>query len=453
MTGNDTTAELCNFLVTTSFEDLPEDVLTHAKRMLLDTVGVTLLGADTPPASKLQSTLTLNDSDSKIVGTGNSTSLSQAARIHGVMAHALDFDDVHHRMGGHPSAPVLSALLPVAEQNRVSGKELLLAFVLGTEIELFLADVLNPGHYERGWHPTSVLGTLGAAGAVGVLLNLDKPELRQALGIAASSASGTKENFGTMTKPLHVGNAARAGLEAGILANTGFTASQEILEASFGGFFDLFEGQPEHDYDDHLEHLGDPWCLLDPPVGFKPYPSCGSTHSAIDAALAIQNTHDFDIDDIESVQIEEHPRRLGHTNKPDPETSLDGKFSVQYCVAVALNEQTVWLDHFDDENIARETYQSLLERITVSPGSDDFEDREWGARVTVTTKNQVESVTIEAPRGSSKKPLSQADLEDKYRRCARTTLESDQVERSLSCIESLESVEDITELLNDLTPI
>lgn len=448
------TERLCQFVVDTEYSDIPTDVLDHAKEMIVDSVAATLAAHDSDSANIVTGVYRNAYGDSgeaRVPGTGEAGTVRDVAFLTGIRSHALDFDDVHHRMGGHPSTPVLSALLPVAEQKGMSGADLLRSFVLGVESEVLLADVLNPGHYEEGWHPTAILGTIGATAAVGDLLDLTLAQLRNAVGIAASQAAGMKGNFGTMTKPLHVGNAARSGQEATELAQGGFTANDEILELEFGGFCDLFQGDPPYDFDAHLDRLGSPWAILDPPVGFKPYPCCGSTHSAIDAALELREREDLSLDAIESVRIAEHPRRLGHTNEPSPMTALDGKFSVQYCVTTALLDGTVWIDHFDDEIVTDTVYQSVLPCVEVVSDRESFTDREWGARVTVETPDGDRTVTVDAPKGSADHPMTSAELTEKYRRCASTPLDDDAIEASLVMLRDLDRVDDTSNLLDVLT--
>jgi 2-methylcitrate dehydratase PrpD len=291
---------------------------------------------------------------------------------------------------------------------------------------------------------------MGAATAVGALFELDSNDMRHALGIAASKASGIKGNFGSMTKPLHVGDAARSGLEAAELARGGFTANPRILELEFGGFCDLFEGEPGYDFEDYIKSLGNPWALLDPPVGFKPYPCCGSTHSAIDAALELRERYDIEPDRIKSVEISEHPRRLDHTNKSNPTTLLDGKFSVQYCVSLALLEGDVWLDHFDDETVTSEPYQSFLDTISVDPDREAFVDREWGSTVTIETPNDRHTVTVDAPKGSADRPMTAAERKQKYERCASLVLDDEAVNRSLEALHHIESVDDVGDIVDEL---
>lgn len=450
------TEQLCQFLAAVDYEELPPPVLEHAKKMIVDTIGVMLAAVDTDPVSIITETKTAtyrsDGGGPRVLGTELTSTATDVAFLNGVTSHALDFDDVHHTMGGHPSAPVLSALLPVAERHHASGKMFLKAFILGCEVEVALANVLNPGHYERGWHPTAVLGNLGAAVAVGILLDLDADKLRTTLGIAASQAGGVKGNFGTMTKPYHVGHAARNGVEAAMLAEGGFTANKDILEEPFGGFCDLFQGDSSYDFEEHLTVLGAPWKIVTPPVGFKPYPCCGSTHAAVDAALAIRDDHDLDVSTIDQVAITEHPRRLDHTNRPSPTSDLEAKFSVQYCVAVALHEGDLWLNHFEESIVTDETYQTFLDRVETNADRQRFENQEWGAEVVVTTADGTEyAQLVPAPRGSSENPLSTDELEQKYRRCVAPVLTEEDTEHSLSTIDHIDSLDDVGVLVDALT--
>lgn len=445
------TRHICEFVLATEFDDLSEEVVDLTTRMVVDTVGVALAATSTDTVGTAERALETASPESHVVGGFRTSSVRDAGLMNGILAHALDFDDVHHSMGGHPTAPVLSAALPVAARRSISGSELLTALVLGTEVEITLAKVLNPGHYERGWHPTSVLGTFGAVTAAGSVLGLDLAELRNAFGIAASSASGIKGNFGTMTKPYHVGNAARSGLEAAQLASRGFTANERILELGFGGFLDLFQGDSGIEYDNHFETLGSPWSILQPRTSFKPYPCCGSTHAAVDAALSLR--HEIDPDSIAAVEIAAHPRRLEHTDRHAPETGLEAKFSIQYCVSTALLDGDLWIDHFSREAVRREDVRTLQERVTVRKDEEGFATDEWGARVVVETDDSERvTATIAAPRGSGANPLSDAEFERKYRRCASRALDDEQVETSLERLQGIETAADVSRIANALVP-
>jgi 2-methylcitrate dehydratase PrpD len=452
MTGE--TARLCEFVASTAFDDLPAGVVTHARRMLLDTTGVTVRAVDEEAVDVAAETSPGLDADrpdapARVPGTDLAGEPADAAFLTGVMSHALDFDDLHTVLGGHPSAPVLSAVLPLADARGASGRELLRAFVHGVETVILLGQVLNPGHYERGWHPTAVCGHVGTAVAAGALLDLDADALRRAVGVSVSQAGGSKANFGTMTKPYHVGRAARAGVEAARLAEAGFTASESALEAEFGGLFDLFEGDPPHETGDVFETLDSRWWLVDPPTGFKPWPCCGSTFAAVDAALDLHEA-DFDVADVRSVTVTEHPQRLDHTDRPNPTTGLEGKFSVQYCVAIALANGDVWLDDFTDRAV-RDGPRDLLDRVDPVADPDAVpNDRSATLAVELADGDAVEH-TVEHPYGSPQKPMSDDDIDEKYRRCAGYALDDDATAASLSMIRDVAAVDDVGALLDRLT--
>lgn len=449
---NWTAAKIARFVRETRTSDLPGDVVDQAKRMVLDTTGVTLRGVNSEAARIARSTSSCGG-PARLPGTERRGEIGTVAYLTGIAAHVHDFDDVHQTMGGHPSAPVLAALVGLADAEGASGAELLRAFVVGTEIEARLGVALNPGHYERGWHPTGVLGTVGATLAAGALLDLDDGALRRATGLAASKAGGVKANFGTMTKSAHVGEAARAGVEAARLARRGFTANESALDADFGGFFDLFSGDRPASVREAFGDLGDRWIVADPPVWFKRYPCCGSTHAAIDAALDVQSAAPLAPEEVRSVSVVEHPRRLGHTDRPHPESVLDAKFSVQYCTAVALATGSVRLRDFTTEALERPAIRRLTDCVD-AVADPDLVSHEWGARVVVEDgTGECRESTVPHPTGTGANPIPDDELHDKYRRCAGAVLADDAVESSLTAIRSLETVGDISYLVTLLTSV
>ena len=452
VTAAGATARLARFARGLDLDDLDAAARDHARAMLVDAVGVALAAVDDPAVERVRRVAldpAADGGEARALGRGEPGRATDVALVDGVAMHALDFDDVHHRMGGHPTAPVLAAALPLAEAEGASGADLFRAFLVGTEVVLAVADVVNPGHYEVGWHPTAVCGHLGAAAAAGVLLDLDEDGLRRALGLAVSQAGGTKANFGTMTKPYHVGRAGRAGVEAARLAADGFTAATDALERPFGGFFGLYEGDPPHDVADHLDRLGDPWGLLDPPVGLKPYPCCGSTHAPADCALALHEAAGgFAPGEVAAVEVVAHPRRLPHTDAPDPRDGLAAKFSQQYVVARALADGELWLDAFDDDAVVDPAIRPLVDAVAVA---GDASMPEWAARVVVeTTDGERYEHAVEAPLGSADNPMTDDQRHAKYRRCAAVALPEAAVDASLARLEALESVDDVADLVDDL---
>ncbi len=267
------TTILADFVAKSRWEDCPASAVAAARGAIFDCLGVMLAGSLEPSARILQD-VALAEGGSPlctIVGTGRRSGAVWAALCNGTAAHALDFDDTNFTLLGHPSAPVLAAGLAAGELALADGQALVHAFLLGFEVETTLAAVINPEHYDHGWHATCTLGTLGAAAAAARLLGLDTPQIRTALAVAASQSSGLKENFGTMTKPFHAGHAARSGVLAALLAREGWTASEQALEGPQGFFNVLGAGSRRLEA---LDTLGAPWKILSSGVAVKPYPSC-----------------------------------------------------------------------------------------------------------------------------------------------------------------------------------
>ena len=445
------TKTLAECINNTTINDIPSDVIEHAKIMIIDTIGVTLVGADTDTAKKANNRLGWStddavDSSAHVFGTGETASPAHASFLNGIAAHALDFDDVHKTMGGHPSASVLPPVLSVAEVINADGADVIRSFVLGVECELLLADVLNPSHYDRGWHPTAIFGHIGAGVAVASLFNLDTDGIRRTIGIATSQASGVKGNFGTMTKPYHVGKAARSGIEAAQLARSGFTANKNILELDFGGFCDLFKGEDGYRFDDHLANFGDEWRLISPPVNFKSYPCCGSTHIPIDIALEMRDEYPIEYNDINRVEITEHPRRLAHTNIPHPESDLEAKFSVQYAVATALRKGDIWIDDFTIDSVTDTSTQQFLKSVEVNADETLGDDRDRYARIDIEAKGKTYSQEMDDRRLRGKD-----EVLDKFHRCVRFSSVEADAETVISKLDGLESVTDIRSIISDLT--
>ena len=301
-----------------------------------------------------------------IFGSDRRAAPLDAALINGTAAHALDFDDVSNSLGGHPSAPILPALFALGETLDCTGRDFIAAYVAGFETETRIARGVHFHHYEKGWHPTATLGVFGATAACSHLMGLDRARTAQALAIAASLASGIKANFGTMTKPLHVGHTARNGLFAAQLAQGGFTANPEALEHK-QGFLMVFNGAGNFDAEAILKDWGQPYDIVRPGLAVKQHPCCGSTHPAIDAMLLLRGEYEVAPEKIARIDSWTHPRRLAHTDRPDPQSGLDAKFSVQYCLARALLGGRIVLEDFEGEAFRDDTARALMRRIHAAP--------------------------------------------------------------------------------------
>src|SRR5262245_57897512 len=264
---------LAAYVSTESFGRLPEATVDAARRAVLDTLGVMLAGSREETAVRARAVIAhrRGSEEAVVAGTALRASIEDAALANGIAAHALDYDDLNASLSGHPSVPVLPAALALAERERASGQALLTAFVVGVEIEAKLGRALNPAHYESGWHATSALGIFGAAAAAAKLLGLTPDHTAHGLAIAASMARGIKANFGTDCKPLHVGHAARCGIEAALLARAGFTGNPRALEHG-NGFGSTYGGGGKPAWELTTANLGTPHELVDPGVGVKRFP-------------------------------------------------------------------------------------------------------------------------------------------------------------------------------------
>jgi 2-methylcitrate dehydratase PrpD len=441
--------ELARRIGAIAFKDLPPEAVAWAKVGLLDTVGVTLAGAGESCARIVSQLAVHSIGPALLFGSDRGVAPLDAALVNGTAAHALDFDDCSNSMGGHPSAPVLAALFALAGTRKVSGRDFLAAYIAGFETETRIARGVNFHHYEKGWHPTATLGTFGAAAACAHLLGLDVRRTTTALALAASLASGIKANFGTMTKPLHVGHAARNGLMAALLAADGFTAGADAFEHR-QGFFLVFNGAGNFSAEAVLADWAAPLDILNPGIAIKQYPCCGSTHPAIDAMLALVEEHALTPAMVERVDAWTHPRRLAHTDRPDPKSALDAKFSVQYCLARALMHGRISLEHFEGDIYKEGGVQALLARIHAAPHPDmsmASTDHFGGEVLVLTTDGRRLAAAVDRPLGRGpEKPLPRPRLEAKFLDCAQRALEPAAARLALQMIDRFEDLADVGEL-------
>ncbi|MBI4184103.1 MAG: MmgE/PrpD family protein [Proteobacteria bacterium] len=421
--ANDLAERIAGF----GYEQLSPTALAWAKVAIADTLAVTVAGACEPCVERLERALALEPSEGPcvVVGRGRRAGALHAALVNGTAAHALDFDDTSKSMGGHPSAPLLPVLLAGADAFRASGRQVLAAYAVGFETECKLGRAVNFQHYEKGWHPTATLGTIGAAAAAARLLGLDEPAIATALAIAVSFASGVKANFGTMTKPLHVGHAARNGLLAALLAREGFDAQTLAFEHR-QGFFEVFNGRGAYDAAKALAGWGAPPEIESPGVGLKQYPSCASTHAPVDALLAILRRERLGHADVAEVGARVHPRRFGHIDRPDPANPLEAKFSLVYCLARALVDGTLAPGHFQAETHRDPVVRTVMGRIRTGPFPADAPEtaNQFAAEVTVRTtdgRTLVERIDQAVGRGPEK-PIPEAAFRAKFEDCTRPVL-------------------------------
>lgn len=429
---------------------VPDEALRLARLAILDTIGVTLAGSrEDSVRAVLRASDVAPTGPASLFGTSATTGLLDAALVNGTAAHALDFDDCSNTMGGHPSAPVLPALWALAEASGAGGAAVLAAYVTGFEVETKIGRAVNFTHYEKGWHPTATLGTFGAAAACARLLGFDAAAMANALALAASMASGIKANFGTMTKPFHVGQCARNGLHAALLTQAGLTANAGALEHP-QGFFMVFNGSGQFDPDAMLAGFAAPFDLVEPGVAFKRHPCCASTHPALDALLDVMARERIVAADIAHIRSWTHPRRLRHTNRPDPRSGLDGKFSVQYVLARAALEGSVRIDHFTDAAVHDPVVRDFMTRIEAAPHPDAVMEttQHFYADIRVTTRDgRVFDSHVDMPLGrDAAHPLPPGALETKFFDCARLVLAEPAAQAIARSVLAIEDVPDLREI-------
>src|SRR5438093_3592347 len=379
-------ARIAEFVLKTTLADPPEAALIQIRRAALDTIGCMLAGAAEPVASIVREVARTEGGLPlcTVVGTSLRTSPTWAALANGAAGHAHDFDDTSFALMGHPSVPLLAAALAAGEAETADGAAVTLAYLIGFEVAAAIGSAINPDHYTRGWHATATIGTIGCAAAAARLLGLDLGQVRHALGLAASLASGLKENFGSMTKPYHAVHAARNGVLAALLAREGLTASESALDGK-QGFLGATGSAPipAAALASTLDGLGQRWHVLETGVAVKPYPSCALTHSAIDALLDVRTRHDFAADQVAGIEVGVNHVVPSVFIHPAPRTALERKFSMQFCAAAAAAEGRVDLASF--ERPIPEPVGSLMARVTlvVDPALPDRMEQHAWSRVTV----------------------------------------------------------------------
>lgn len=437
--------ELASFVADLSYEEVPDDARRLAERCFVDTVGVTYAGMTTGAGAIAGEALgaVAGDGPVSLLGTGQQCSLLEGVFINGTASHGLDFDDVSDGVNGHPSVALVPPLLAVGEKLSASGADLLTGFVAGFEVECHIAQAVRPGHYEAGWHPTATVGTFGAAAATASLLGLKKEGVETAINSAASMAAGLKRNFGSMTKPMHVGHATRAGVTAALLAQKGFTAGEDVV-AGDSGFWDLYSGpEPAHPADSH--DLGEIWATTEFGVGVKKYPCCYFTHAGIEAASRLVDKHGINPSDVESVHIVASRGADDALQHPDPDSGLEGKFSMHYAIASAIARERVGLSAFEDENVDESNVQRIRERVTFD-ADPDLTYGSYRTAVTIETGDEDVSMVLDGPPGTHDDPLSDEELREKFFMCVTQAESENRAEQLYEAFDSLRSINDVSAL-------
>jgi len=455
------TQEVAGFVARTRFRNISNDVIQLARGFILDGLGVALAGSTDECSWIVQRYIRQMScrGESSILGTSIHAPAPQAALANGVAGHAMDYDDTQlstskeavYGLLTHPTTPVLASVLAIGEREKINGADFILAYVLGVEVECRIADAINPRHYQSGFHSTATMGGLGSAMAAGKLLRLNEKQLVRTLGIAASMASGLRENFGTMTKPLHAGRAAENGITAALLARDGFTAAMNILEAGRGFFNAMAGGYEESKIKDRL---GSPYFMKQPGISIKPYPSGSLSHPAQDLILDLVMEHDLKAEDIEHIDVGTNLNVPNALIYPMPRTALEGKFSIPFCMAIAVIERKAGIAQFRDRKVRDKRVVDLMKRVTLYV-DDELERLGYDqvrSRVRVKLKDgRVVEGRYDVARGHPAKPMSWTELTEKFRDCAALVLPKKKIEESIRLVEQIDSLKSLGPLLHVLT--
>jgi len=434
--GLKTTAAAATFVENVSFEDIPEEARRIGTRCLLDGLGLFVAGSEEHSVRLLiEETEQMGGRpDALLLARGNTkVPAPMAARVLGTAGHAHDWDDSQvssdpaHIYGllTHPTIPPLtSALVTSQKLGGVDGKTFMLAFLTGFEVECKISEWMLPQHYVRGMHSSATVGTFGAYAAAAKLLALKGDPLRSGFGIAASFAAGIRCNFGTMTKPLHVGRAAENGITAALLAARGFTADPNALDGPWG-FYAVQGGGVSAEK--VSQGFGKVWTIVEPGVSIKPYPCGVLTHPTIDLMLKLVTEHDVKPEDIESVRVYAGTNILKPIRYPIAANHLQAKFSLPAALAMIALARKAGKQEFSDDFVGSAPMQAMQRCIATEL---DHEIEKMGfdkmrSRVIIRLKNgrNVEGWADERYRGGPENPLSDADLEAKVRSCCEGVLD------------------------------
>jgi 2-methylcitrate dehydratase PrpD len=365
------TREVAEFIVGARYEAIPEDVAELGKKSILDGLGLALCGsvAESGALSRAYvKSLGLSRGEATVIGSPMKVSPRFAALVNGIGIHADDYDDTQLAVAGdrvyglltHPTAPALSAALALGEARRTSGRDLMAAYHAGVEVECKVAEAIAPRHYDEGFHSTGTCGALGAAAAAAKIAGLNVEATRRALGIAASEAAGLRENFGTMTKPLHAGRAAESGVAAADLAALGWTAADQILEAP-RGFFRAAGGG--YDPKAIQQKLANPWTFRTPGISIKPHPSGSLTHPGMTEMARLIREHAIQPGQVERVDVGTNRNMPNALIHHQPKTGLQAKFSMEFCMAVLLLYGKAGLAEFSDDVANRSAVREMISRV------------------------------------------------------------------------------------------
>lgn len=451
------TEKIASFVAGTTYNELPHEAITRAKWCILDCLGVALAGAHEPLSRIITEHVKElgGKPEATAIASGFRTSSPQAALVNGTLAHALDYDDSHPNFQ-HATAVTLPAVLALAERERASGRAILEAYLLGCEVGSKIGIQMASQLGEHGWHPCGIIGSMASAVASSKILNLSKGQIRRALGIAASQAAGLSRNIGTDVKPFHSGNGAKNGVVAAMLAAKGFEADESILEGHHS-FPKVFLGK-EYDSAKSTNELGFPFSIVAQGIGrIKPYPTGGPNHKSVTALLELIQKHKVHAQDVAEVECQVSPylvQHFGHYSRP--QTASQARFSMHYGVAAALLDGQLTLKQFTDEKVTAPKAQDLMSKVKLVEVETEVKEGQMHGDppqiVTVKLRDgKVYSHQVPFAKGEPGNPMTAEEITHKFRDCAARVLSAGDIDRTVELVLNLESLPDITRLMQFLS--
>lgn len=441
------TKKLANFVVTSQYADIPGRVRHEAGRAVLNWLGCAIGGCRHEAVERALKALMpfWGPPQATVLGRGERPDILHAALMNGISSHVFDFDDTHLKTVIHPTGPVASALLALAEFRPCSGAEFLHAFILGVETECRIGNAVYPSHYDVGWHITGTAGVFGAAAAVGRILGLNAQQMTWALGTAATQAAGLREMFGTMCKPFHPGRAAQNGMMAAFLAADNFTSSERGIEAPRGFAHVL---ATERNLEEITNRLGQTWELA--LNTYKPF-ACGIViHPIIDGCIQLRDEFGLTGGEIEGIALTVNPLVLELTGKKAPQTGLEGKFSVYHSAAIAIIYGAAGESGYGDGVVRDSRVVALRDKVVATADKDVQED---AARISVRLKDgRTLEKNVEHAIGSLARPISDKGLEEKFRGLTEGILLREKADALIGLCWNIEELKDVGDLARGSVP-
>ena len=456
------TGAVVDFIADVKWQDFPPEAVSLAKRCVIDGLGVILAGSTTQGSAILRSYIQTSEGGEEATVLGQQvfrTNARAAALANAASGHAMDFDDTQlsttpDRIFGlltHPTLPPLVAALSLGERLGVSGRQFLEAFLTGFEVECKIAEAIHPNHYKKGFHSSGTIGTFGAMGAAAKLLGLNREAIANALSITASLCAGIRVNFGTMTKPLHVGSAAQNGITAAELASRGFTGGHDGLDGPWG-FFQVFSFGEGFDAERIIGKLGRPHTIVSPGVSIKPYPCGVLGHPTMDAMRRLVINSDVKPEQIRAIRVRAGSNILNPLRYPIAHTELEAKFCPAFMVASMALRRKAGIHEFTDEFVRSAPVQEMMGKVerVLDPDIEamGFDKIRSTVEVDLTDGRRLVEHADERYRGGPDNPFTREELHEKFTDCASLVLSGSSIQETLRILESLEHLTDITQLIN-----